>query len=376
MKKQKKSIENVDVFFALVRAGLWETNIQLLPYGKIDFSVVKVLAEEQSVVGLVAAGLEHVSDTKVAKKDVISFIGQTLQMEERNKAMNYFISVLVNKMRDVGIYTLLVKGQGIAQCYERPYWRASGDVDFFMDAANYEKAKSFLAPLSSSIEPEGEASLHYGMTIDSWVVELHGTLHCGLSPKMDKLIDSLQEDSLTKGHVRAWRNGETDVFLPSIDNDIVFTFSHFIKHFYKGGIGLRQICDWCRLLWTYRDQIDSNLLRNRLRSMGLMTEWKAFAAFTVNHLGMAADAMPFYDDSKKWSKKAKHIRNFVLESGNFGHNRESSRFSKYPYFIRKVCSMGVRIEDLVHHARVFPWDSLRFFPSIMFNGIRSAIRRE
>ncbi len=376
MKKQNKSVESVDVFFALVRAGLWEKSIQLLPYGKIDFSLVQALAEEQSVVGLVAAGLEHVSDTKVPKKDVIQFIGQTLQMEEHNKAMNYFIGVLVDKMREAGIYTLLVKGQGIAQCYEKPLWRACGDVDFFMDAANYKKAKSFLTPLSSSIEPEGEASLHYGMTIDPWVVELHGTLHCGLSSKMDKLIDLLQKDTFTKGQVRVWRNGETDIFLPSVDNDLIFIFTHFIKHFYKGGIGLRQICDWCRLLWTYREQIDTVLLKNRLRLMGLMTEWKAFAAFAVNHLGMVADAMPFYDDSKKWNKKARHIREFVLESGNFGNNRESGSLSKYPYLIRKICSMGVRIGDLAHHARIFPWDSLRFFPAIMFNGIRSAIRGE
>ena len=106
-------------------------------------------------------------------------------------------------------------------------------------------------------------------------------------------------------------------------------YEEIIKHFYKGGIGLRQICDWCRLLWTYREQIDTVLLKNRLRLMGLMTEWKAFAAFAVNHLGMVADAMPFYDDSKKWNKKARHIREFVLESGNFGNNRESGSLSKY-----------------------------------------------
>ena len=45
-------------FFALLRAGLWEQEVQLQPYGEVDFAEVLELAEEQSVVGLVAAGIE------------------------------------------------------------------------------------------------------------------------------------------------------------------------------------------------------------------------------------------------------------------------------------------------------------------------------
>lgn len=376
MKKQNKSIENVDVFFALVRAGLWEKSIQLLPYGKIDFSVVQVLAEEQSVVGLVVAGLAHVSDTIVPKKDVIQLIGQTLQMEERNKAMNYFIGVLVDKMRDVGIYTLLVKGQGIAQCYEKPHWRACGDVDFFMDADNYEKAKAFLTPLAVSVEPESEDSLHFGMTIDPWVVELHGTLHCGLSPRMDKVIDAVQKDTFDNGNVRVWNSSGTDVYLPCVDNDIVFIFTHFLKHFYKGGIGLRQICDWCRLLWTYRDNINISLLSSRLRGMRLVSEWKAFATYAVDYLGMPVEAMPLYDSTSHWSKKAHRIHSFILEVGNFGHNRDMSYYAKYPYLYRKAISLWQRVGDFCRHALIFPLDSVRFFPSMVFNGLRSAFKGE
>lgn len=67
------------------------------------------LAKEQSVVGLVAAGLEHVTDLKPAKKGVLQFNGQTIQLEEKDKAMNYFIGVIVDKMREAGICTTLVK---------------------------------------------------------------------------------------------------------------------------------------------------------------------------------------------------------------------------------------------------------------------------
>ena len=160
-------------FFALLRSGLWEKDVYLSPFGEINFEQVQRLADEQSVIGLVAAGLDHVVDVKIPKKDVLPIIGQTLQLEQKNQAMNYFIEDLVEKMQNAGIYAILVKGQGVAQCYERPLWRSSGDVDFFLSNDNYEKAKQFLLPLASHVDNEGKASLHLGMTIAPWVVELH-----------------------------------------------------------------------------------------------------------------------------------------------------------------------------------------------------------
>ena len=50
---------NQQAFFALVRAGLWEKEVRLLPYGDIDYAEVMRLSQEQAVVGLVAATSFH-----------------------------------------------------------------------------------------------------------------------------------------------------------------------------------------------------------------------------------------------------------------------------------------------------------------------------
>lgn len=367
---------NQQAFFALVRAGLWEKDVQLLPYGDIDFNEIYRLAEEQSVIGLVAAGLEHVLDIKVPKGIKLQFVGDALQLEQHNKTMSDFIGFIVGKMGDEGIYTLLVKGQGIAQCYERPLWRACGDVDFLLNAPNYGKAKDYLKPLASSIETEGEYKQHLGMTIDSWVVELHGTLRCGLSYRMDRVIDDIQNDVFFNKKVRSWMSGNTQVFLPDIDSDVIFIFTHYIKHFYCGGLGIRQICDWCRLLWINKNSLNHVLLETRIKQMGLMSEWKAFAAFAVDYLGMSSEAMPLYSPKKKWACKGNRICAFVMEVGNFGHNRDNNYYAKYSYLVRKLFSLGRRCGDLMRHARIFPLDSLRFMPKIVYNGLKSAARGE
>ena len=135
---------NQNAFFELVRAGLWEKEVLLLQFGEINFSDVYSLAEEQSVVGLVAAGIEHVQDVKVPQETALTFVGSTLQLEQRNMAMNSFVESLYGQMQQMGIYSILVKGQGIALCYERPQWRAAGDVDLLLSGSNYDRAKEWL----------------------------------------------------------------------------------------------------------------------------------------------------------------------------------------------------------------------------------------
>jgi len=362
---------NVISFFALVRAGLWEENVNLTTSKEIDYVNVCRFADEQSVVGLIAAGLEHVDGLKIPQEIALQFAGQALQIERRNKAMNLFINRLISILRECDVYTLLVKGQGVAQCYERPLWRASGDIDLFLSEVNYKKAKSILIPKASSIEEEDVVCKHLGMTIGDWIVELHGMLYCALSFRIRRVLKEIMRETLYGGIVRSWQNENIQVFLLGAANEALYIFTHYIGHFYGGGVGLRQICDWCRLLWTYRDTIDVALLEKRLNSMGLTTEWKAFGAFAVEYLGMPKEAMPLYDSDDKWKRKAVKICSFIMKVGNFGQNRDMTYYGKYPLLIRKTISFIRRCCDLWNHVKIFPFDSLRFFSNIVFNGIRS-----
>ena len=331
-----------NAFLSLVCAGLWEKEIRFLPFGSIDYSVIYSIAEVQGVTGLVAAGLEHVADFKPAKKDVVQFIGRTVHIEQRNREMNDFIATMVNKMRGEGIYAVLVKGQGIAQCYKRPLWRPSGDVDFLLDDSGMLKADSFYTPMSKYRKVGGRYSKEIGFGIDSWTVEVHGSLRSGLSSRIDKEIDFVQEDVFKNGNVRVWRDNATDILLPAPDNDVFLVFTHFIKHFYKGGAVLRQICDWVRLLWTYRDTIDASRLERWVRRAGLMGEWRAFAAMAVDNLGMPKDAMPFYD--RRYRIKGGRVLDIILDD-----------------------SIGNKMSDTFKIAKVFPWKAFVYSPSIFLN---------
>jgi hypothetical protein len=345
---------NQQAFFALVRAGLWGGQ-RLVPGFKfqvpseVDWEKVYQLAQEQAVQGLLLQGIEDLKangiELSVPKVLLLQLIGEVQIIEQRNKVMNQFIADLVAKLREADIYTFLVKGQGIAQCYERPQWRTSGDVDLLLSAENFEKAKSLLLPLSSGNKPECNYSKELGYYIDSWSVELHGTQRTGLSSRVDAEIDAVQMDLFYGEKVRPWINEGTTIFLPAADEDVFIVFTHFVKHFYKeGGVTVRQMCDWCRLLWTYKDSLNHKVLERRIERAGLKSEWKAFGRLAVDYLGMPMEAMPLYSKDEKWSRKADKIIAYILKGGEW---------RKY--------------KDTLIVSRIFPLSILRFAPGILLN---------
>lgn len=357
------------VFLALVKSGLWETEALLSSYGEVDYKEIYRLSEEQAVVGLVAAGLEHVHDVKVPKNDALTFAGASLQIEQRNVSMNVFIKSLIENLRKADIYTLLLKGQGLAQCYERPLWRSCGDVDLFLSESNYEAAKKLLMPIATEVEEESSFNRHLGLTINSVVVELHGKLRGGLWWRIDHELDKVQDEVFLGGAVRSWLNDNTQVFIPAVNQDVIYVFSHILQHFFQGGIGLRQVCDWCRLLWKYRGTINKLELESRIKSLGAMTEWRAFAFLAVNYLGMPQEAMPLYISSKKWEKKADKIMGYILKVGNFGYNRDKSYMYNDGALKRKVKTMWRGTYDSIHNFSIFPWDSLKVWMYMMRRGV-------
>ena len=332
------------VFLELVKAGLWGNgNPDIRIDGTTDWEDVYRLATEQSVLGLVLAGLEH-SDVKPPKVLLLQWIGEVQMIEQRNKAMNAFVAEAIGALREQDIYALLVKGQGIAQCYEKPLWRPSGDIDLFLSKDNYGKAVSFFKNRYSKYKNGGQYSKEYVFYTDQWMIEVHGSLRTCLSSRIDTVVDTVQKSVFYSGNVRSWDNNGTLVFLPAPTEDVFLVFTHFIKHFYKEGMSLRQLCDWCRLLWTYRGSLNYGNLELWITKSGLMGEWKVFYNLASRYLGMPDSDSRLMAHNSRFDKKAEKLMEFIL--GGYSGNK---------------------FKDTLHIARIFPWKALRYSPSIFLN---------
>lgn len=120
-----------EAFIALVKAGLWEEvnenqNLNENLFEGLDWGALQKLAEEQSVVGLVAAGFNQITAYRLPLTEKLTLLGKCQLIEQRNLAMNDFIAKMFARLKDEGIAPLLMKGQGVAQCYERKMKREYG----------------------------------------------------------------------------------------------------------------------------------------------------------------------------------------------------------------------------------------------------------
>ena len=371
------SDNNTKAFLALLKAGLWETDIHLSMLGKIDFTKVYNLADEQTVTGVVAAALEHIKDINVPQYNTLLFVKSALMLEQCNISMNAFLSDIYWQLCEKGINPILVKGQGIAQCYERPLWRASGDIDLMLNEDDYQKAKAWFDAHKQviKIKDENKYLKRVEYKIESWYVELHGTMRGQLGRRIDKMIDKVQKNVCDGGRTRLWMNGEIKMLLPSPDEDVIIVFAHILQHFFRGGIGLRQICDWCRLLWCYRSELDLQLLESRIHAMGVMSEWHTFAALAVDELGMPVDSMPFYSAADRWKRKTGRILSYILKVGNFGHNRDLSYKNRYTLLKGMLISLKLRTGDFINQVRAFPIDAARAYFHLLMNGLEVVLKK-
>ena len=357
------------LFFGLLRSGLWGATPELpgtAPSGE-DWQKVYGLSMSQTVVGLVTDGAAACPADFVPKPVSLKLMASLIGTEKTNAVMDSHVSRFVSLLESRGVQPILVKGQAVAQCYIHPSGRMPGDIDLVIDPGQYEAAKAVITPIADSVGIEGVANLHFGAMLGSVELELHGTVHTSLGRKINDVLDSAQALLYREGGCRFWNCCGTQVRIPSVDFDALFIFTHLLQHFFCGGLGLRQLCDWARVLHTHYGAIDRALLESRLTQMGLLSEWKTFVGFLVDYLGLPEEEAPLYD--VRFGPKTDKLWSYIERVGNFGKNRGLRDRSKDPYLIRKTESLIVNSQDFLHHIRIFPLDSFRFFWYYFKSGI-------
>ena len=350
-----------DIFLSFLKSGLWGRPVKLPDGGSIDWDALYQIAQEQAVIGLIADGIEYSIDS-LKKSGIIPdtavfrrIIAQVIDIERTNLKMNEFIFALMRSFTDVGVYSLVVKGQGVGQSYLKPEHRTSGDIDLLVRKSEYERIKIVLSDLIDGVDSETLRLLHLAAHKGSFVIELHGTLQTEVKNSIDRHIALMQEQMFLNRDFTMWNN----VLLPSHEFNAVFIFSHILQHFFKGGIGFRQICDWCRFLYVHKDTIDPTVLMQHLKKMGILSDWRCFSNMVVRYLGMPDDAMPFY--TSNCNRRGDKVLGFLFSSGNFGRLLERDTSKDTSYIRKKWNSFFISLNNMFFRIGIFPVDTCKSY---------------
>ena len=337
--------------------------------GGVDWEEIYRIAFAQTIVCIVTDGISLLPDSHKPVIDVLElFLADTLATEIRNEQMDRFLGQMMVSLESEGFRPVVLKGQCLALNYPEPSHRQSGDIDLLIPPSRYKALKEYLCSKATQVDGEYEEILHQGMMFGNVEVEVHGAVSSLLSYPLDRTLAAMVEDMFDKEDFSMTDIRGTGVRVPGDCFNAVYVMLHLLRHYFTGGVGLRQISDWAMFLKANKGKLDKVRLEQILRSLGLMRAWKIFGAFAVEYVGIPSDCVPFYAPVGK--RRLERMLSFVFKCGNFGVNENRIRGNE-PYLIKKIHSFFLYdVHDKLRHFTEFPADSLRFFFGAVSYGFR------
>jgi hypothetical protein len=344
-------------FFALLRAGLWNRPPQCdcFPLSPDAWKQVYMLARKQTVEGIIYDGIAQLPNHHFPPRDLLlKWVVAIDAIEERNKRMNKVIGELYELFTKNNITAFLMKGQGVAACYENPLHRICGDIDWsFPDKENFVRAYRLMEKKKANIERQAGFSACYVRR--GFVVEHHRYLPDISNPLLSRYLRRIQKQENNHSAYLDMDAGKVMLVSPVLTHLSVNT--HILKHLLAFGISIRQLCDSARVCYTYHGQNESESLKKVYKKLGIYPWIQMLNNLLVNYLGMPEDYLPFPLIPKQNADK---MMKDILQGGSFGfYGGTISKETDEPQVQRRHVWLHLLIR-FSRYARYAPYEACWF----------------
>ena len=338
------------LLFEILRGELWGTGLSFSQLSHTEFEELMALAGEQTVTGLVGDCLIK-NNIKLEREDALGLYAKMKAIEKANARVNENLVSFVNFMERKGIDYIIVKGQVAGSFYPNPDARMSGDIDLYFVGDNYQQIKSLVEQRLGKQLSKLSDGKHVEFEVNGVIFELHDKLSRLATRKHQAYWDQMIDNAILEGTDTVMINGK-EIKTLSATYNAMYIFVHLFYHMTASGVGLRQLCDWARVLAQCAFQVsssmfqvknvndnvnanlndnhnvDANRLEEMLKELGYLKAYKAMGAFLVEYLGLPEEQFPFplTEKDRKW---VEIIKKNILKRGNFGRTG------------RKVKNLGV-----------------------------------
>lgn len=239
---------------ALIRSAITEEKVEL----PNEFSLDKAyqIIKSQQIENLIYNGaMRHggLGDAAVMK-DLFQRNCYFLHQDHRQRKA---LQNLYAAFEDNGIDYMPVKGCNMKLMYPQPDMRIMCDADILIRMEQYEKIKDIMQQLGYT---EGVASAH----------ELHWD-NTALHLELHKWLIHPDHKDYFKYLTDCWQYAHIDSgyrYALNLEDEWIYTFIHYAKHYRMGGIGIRQVLD----LWIYqkKHQLNMEYIRTELKKIDLL----------------------------------------------------------------------------------------------------------
>jgi len=231
--------------------------------GPVDWGEVEALATKQGLLGVVLDGINFYTDSTentdtISYKKKLEWLGKVMLEEERYALQKKASVEMASLFASNGIRTYVLKGMVVSECYPKPQYRVSADVDCFllpdkgdedvwekgnqlMEEAGYKVGRGFYKNSSFSLP---------GLTVENhrFMVPFWGN-NC-----LRRLEATLQ--SMLKSDNGEGRFEDTWLYHPPVMVSALFLIEHAYSHFRHEGLTWRHVLDWMMFSKKHKEEID------------------------------------------------------------------------------------------------------------------------
>ena len=358
-----------DLLCMLLRSALWGTPLKIQRMPSEPFRALMNTADKQTVTGLFCHTLIS-NNVTLSKYDAVETLIQQQQIEERNKKLDLALAELCSLLNRHDIKFIVVKGQTLASLYPTPMARIAGDIDFYCDAENFDKAKKVIEDTwGVTFKYDAtDVKQHMAFSYKNVEYEQHLMLCNFSSPSIQKHFDRYIEEAKT---VYATVEGNAVPTLEPTVN-VLYTFLHLYRHLISLGCSLRQFCDLAILLHHFKNEIDRQKLAAMLKQIRHEKAFCAIGTILVDCLGLPEDEFPFELTQFHRNYKEEFLE-IIFTRGNFGkYGRKHAVRSGIGYYTE---AFRLKIRHYIRFYRLAPKENLALLTRDIPQKIYSAIRR-
>jgi len=359
-----------DILFQCLRSALWK---QPLTEGAIrnkdDYDALMAKAHKQAVPGMVTKAFMD-NNTPLGLQITSEVFSMSRNVARRNHILDGEVMALCELLDAHDVKYVVVKGQTLNAVYPAQGVRSPGDIDFYCDGENFDRAKDIISKNWNVEFDVNESEQHQAFSHHGVEFEMHFNLIIFFSRGIQNFWNGLLKER-TEAFVDI-RDTRVPTLEPTLN--VLYTFMHLYHHFVELGVGLRQFCDLAVLLHTYRKEIDGDRLNAWLKGMDYLRAFAAVEWILVDVLGMdAEDCQVAVSERDKRYEKA--MMEVVLSGGNFGfYARKNKTRSGKAYFIESA------FKKLSLYFRFFPLSKrettamlLKEFPTKVYMAVTGKI---
>lgn len=357
----------------LLRMALWQHDDDGgVLTADADWQTIQRLSEKQTVWGMVAAAILRWADTTgVSLPQAVedACMKGEFNTIQQNVHINKVLAEVHQLLQQDGLSPILLKGQGVARLYPHPKLRTAGDIDIFL-GSEAQRAANILLPYATPGTYKDKNAKHLMLDRKGVEVELHKYVINRYQRKPTMVMGRWEESELRIDNSRQVEIDGLKVLVPSQMFELVFEFVHLWLHLMKGGVGLRQFCDWALVLHHCHDDIDKEALEHLLREADLLRAWQVLGKVLTRLLGLPEEEFPLFSNRYKMAYRL--AERMVLDSGRFGQVDRKTYAEQYAGkgFMRKCRILLFTMRLHVRAMAVSPREACAIYGSYYKKRIR------